>query len=90
MVCARIAVLRDERAVVPIGVHSTKLGVTLSLPSIVGREDCLQVLAPLSNDERIGFEKCVETLRKAQERIADGRTDYRSSRRRRENKSLFN
>jgi hypothetical protein len=68
MVCARIAVLRDERAVVPIGVHSTKLGVTLSLPSIVGREGCLQVLAPLSNDERIGFEKRVETLQKAQER----------------------
>jgi L-lactate dehydrogenase len=72
MVCARIAeiVLRDERAVVPIGVYNTKLGVTLSLPSIVGREGCLQVLdPPLSNDERIGLEKCVETLRKAQERI---------------------
>ncbi len=33
MVCARIAeiVLRDERAVVPIGVYSSKPGVTLSL-----------------------------------------------------------
>ena len=70
MVCARIAVLRDERAVVPIGVYNSKLGVTLSLPSIVGREGCLQVLAPpLSSDERIGLEKCVETLREAQERI---------------------
>jgi L-lactate dehydrogenase len=72
MVCARIAeiVLRDERAVVPIGVYNTKLGVTLSLPSIVGREGCLQVLdPPLSNDERIGLEKCIETLREAQERI---------------------
>jgi L-lactate dehydrogenase len=72
MVCARIAeiVLRDERAVVPIGVYNTRLGVTLSLPSIIGREGCLQVLdPPLSNDERIGFEKCVETLRKVQERI---------------------
>jgi L-lactate dehydrogenase len=72
MVCARIAeiVLRDERAVVPIGVYNSKLGATLSLPSIVGREGCLQAFdPPLSNDERIGLNKCIETLRKAQERI---------------------
>jgi len=72
MVCARIAeiVLRDERAVAPIGVYNSKLRVTLSLPSVVGRKGCLQVLnPPLSNDERIGLEKCIETLRKAQERI---------------------
>jgi L-lactate dehydrogenase len=72
MVCARIAeiVVRDEHAVVPIGVHNSELGVTLSLPSVIGREGCLQVLdPPLSNDERIGLDKCVETLRKAQERI---------------------
>jgi L-lactate dehydrogenase len=72
MVCARIAeiVLRDERAVVPIGVYNSKLGVTLSLPGVVGREGCLQILEPpLSKDERIGLEKCVETLRKAQERV---------------------
>jgi L-lactate dehydrogenase len=72
MVCARIAeiVLRDERAVVPIGVYNSKLGVTLSLPSVIGREGCVRVLdPPLSNDERIGLNKCIETLRKAQERI---------------------
>jgi L-lactate dehydrogenase len=72
MACARIAeiVLRDERAVVPIGVYNSKLGVTLSLPSVVGREGCLQILdPPLSNDEHIGLKKCVETLRKAQERV---------------------
>jgi L-lactate dehydrogenase len=72
MVCARIAeiVLRDERAVVPIGVYNPTLGVTLSLPSIVGREGCRQILdPPLSSDERIGLKKCIETLRKAQERI---------------------
>jgi len=72
MVCARIAeiVLRDERAVVPIGVYNSKLGVTLSLPGVVGRDGCLQVLdPPLSNDERLGLKKCVETLRKSQERI---------------------
>jgi L-lactate dehydrogenase len=72
MVCARIAeiVLRDERAVIPIGVYSSRLGVTLSLPGIVGRNGCLQVLnPPLSNGEHLGMDKCVETLRKAQERI---------------------
>jgi L-lactate dehydrogenase len=72
MVCARIAeiVLRDERAAIPIGVYNSRLGVTLSLPSVVGRRGCLQVLnPPLSNDERIGLQKCIETLRKAQERI---------------------
>jgi L-lactate dehydrogenase len=72
MVCARIAeiVLHDERAVIPIGVYNSKLGVTLSLPSVVGRGGCLQVLdPPLSNDERMGLNKSVETLRKAQERV---------------------
>jgi L-lactate dehydrogenase len=72
MVCARIAeiVLRDERAVVPIGVFHPKLGVTLSLPSVVGRNGCIQVLdPPLSENERSGLDKSVETLRKAQERV---------------------
>jgi L-lactate dehydrogenase len=72
MVCARIAeiVLRDERAVVPIGVFHPKLGVTLSLPSVVGRNGCIQVLdPPLSKDERLGLDKSVETLRKAQDRV---------------------
>lgn len=72
MVCARIAeiVLRDERAVVPIGVYNPELGVTLSLPSVVGRGGCLKVLdPPLSDDERMGLKKGVETLRKAQDRV---------------------
>jgi L-lactate dehydrogenase len=71
MICARIAeiVLRDERAVVPIGFYNSKYGVTLSLPGIVGREGCLNVLyPPLSDVEHMGLEKCIETLRKAQER----------------------
>ncbi|MGD0846437.1 lactate/malate family dehydrogenase [Bradyrhizobium sp.] len=71
MICARIAeiVLRDERAVVPIGFYSSKYGVTLSLPSVVGREGCHNVLyPPLSDFEQMGLEKCIETLRSAQER----------------------
>ena len=71
MICARIAeiVLRDERAVVPIGFYNSKYGVTLSLPGIVGREGCLNVLyPPLSDVEHVGLEKCIETLRGAQAR----------------------
>jgi L-lactate dehydrogenase len=72
MVCARIAeiVLRDERAVIPIGFHHSRFGVTLSLPGVVGRQGCLQVLdPPLSADERVGLDKSIETLRKSQDRI---------------------
>jgi L-lactate dehydrogenase len=71
MVCARIAeiVLRDEHVVVPIGCFNSRHGVTLSLPSIIGKKGCLKVLyPPLSDDELAGLEKCVATLRKAQER----------------------
>ena len=40
MVSARIAeiVLRDERAVIPIGSYNPRFGVTLSMPSILGRD----------------------------------------------------
>jgi L-lactate dehydrogenase len=72
MVCARIAeiVLRDEHAVIPIGAYDSKSEVTLSLPGVVGRQGCLKVLAPhLSDVERIGLKNCIETLRKAQERV---------------------
>jgi L-lactate dehydrogenase len=72
MVCARIAeiVLRDERGVIPIGAYDSSSGVTLSLPSVIGRKGCLKVLAPsLSDAEGVGLKNCIDTLRKAQERI---------------------
>src|SRR4029077_10209487 len=53
IVSARIAemVLRDERSAIPIGSYQRELGVTLSLPSIVGRSG-VQVLQPeLSTEE---------------------------------------
>jgi L-lactate dehydrogenase len=56
--------------VVPIGVYNSKLGVTLSLPSVVGSNGCIQVLdPPLSKEERMDLDKSVETLRTAQERV---------------------
>ena len=72
MVCARIAeiVLRDELATIPIGTYNSRSDVTLSLPSVVGRQGCLRIFdPPLSNVERIGLKNCIETLRKAQERV---------------------
>ena len=67
MVSARIAemVLRDERVVVPIGAYTSKYGVTLSLPSVLGRDGVAQVLEPeMSDEEQQGLELSAQTLRK--------------------------
>ncbi|HYA95222.1 MAG TPA: hypothetical protein VEC95_03015 [Terriglobales bacterium] len=72
MVSARIAemVLHDERAVVPIGAYNSKYGVTLSLPSILGRDGVTQVLEPeMSEQERQALKRSVETLRAVTARI---------------------
>ncbi len=68
MVSARIAeiVLRDERAVIPIGSYNPDYGVTLSLPSIVGREGVAKILEPeMSVDERRALERSADTLKDA-------------------------
>jgi L-lactate dehydrogenase len=68
IVAARIAemVLRDERAAVPIGSYQRGFGVTLSLPSVVGRAGVVAVLPPdLSAEERAGLEKSAQNLRTA-------------------------
>ena len=68
MVSARIAeiVLRDERAVIPIGCYNPDYGVTLSLPAIVGRRGVLRVLEPaMSPDERQALQGSADTLRSA-------------------------
>jgi L-lactate dehydrogenase len=66
IVSARIAeiVLNDERAVIPIGSLQKRFGVTLSLPSVVGRNGVIEVLEPdMSDEERQGLEKSAETLK---------------------------
>ena len=68
MVCARVAeiVLRDERAVIPIGSFNPAYGVTLSLPSIVGRAGVERILEPsLSEEEKQALQRSAETLRGA-------------------------
>jgi L-lactate dehydrogenase len=68
MVAARVAevVLRDEQAVFPVGSHNPRCGVTLSLPSIVGRAGVTEVLWPeMSDDEKRALERSAEILRNA-------------------------
>jgi L-lactate dehydrogenase len=74
MVAARVAemVLRDERAMVPIGSFNPKYEVTLSLPSIVGREGVLQIMEPeMSDEERQGLARSADALRKALAQVGD-------------------
>jgi L-lactate dehydrogenase len=68
MVAGRVAeaVLRDERAVFPVGAHNPRYGVALSLPSIVGNAGITEVLWPeMSSDERRALERSAETLKSA-------------------------
>jgi L-lactate dehydrogenase len=72
IVSARIAemVLNDERAVVPIGSYQKSFGVTLSLPSVVGRGGVIEVLEPeMSDEEREGLRKSADALNKSLDRM---------------------
>jgi L-lactate dehydrogenase len=64
-------VLRDERAVIPIGSFNRKFGVTLSLPSVIGRHGVIEILDPdMSIEERQGLERCAASLKQALDRAA--------------------
>ena len=66
MVAARVAevVLRDERAVFPVGAHNARYGVALSLPSVVGRQGVVEAFVPeMSDDETRALKRSAETLR---------------------------
>jgi L-lactate dehydrogenase len=68
IVSARVAemVLQDERAVIPIGSYQRDLGVTLSLPSVIGRVGAVSVLHPdLSTEEKSRLELSAKSLRNA-------------------------
>src|SRR5205823_2935857 len=76
MVSARLAevVLRDERAVIPIGSYNPTYGVTLSLPSVVGREGVMQILEPdVSEEERQALQRSADALRTAVARMQEPR-----------------
>jgi L-lactate dehydrogenase len=72
IVSAHIAemILRDERAVVPIGSLQKEFAVTLSLPSVVGRGGVIEVLQPeLSDEERQGLQKSAKNMKDALQRV---------------------
>jgi L-lactate dehydrogenase len=68
IVAVRIAemVCNDERAVIPIGSFQKKFGVTLSLPSVIGKSGVIEVWEPdMSEEERVGLRKSAEILNAA-------------------------
>jgi L-lactate dehydrogenase len=74
IVSVRIAemICNDERAVIPIGSYQKQFGVTLSLPSVVGRGGAIEVLEPeMSGQERAALQKSAAILKAALDRIRD-------------------
>jgi len=72
IVAARIAeiVLRDERAVLPIGSYNDNFGVTLSLPSVVGRNGAVGIFEPeMSSEEKQALQRSAANLKKSEDRI---------------------
>jgi L-lactate dehydrogenase len=72
IVTARIAeiVLRDERAVLPIGSYNDNFGVTLSLPSVVGRNGAVRIFEPeMSSEEKHALQRSAANLKKSEDRI---------------------
>jgi L-lactate dehydrogenase len=68
MVSARLTemILRDEGAVIPIGCYNPTFGVTLSLPSVVGREGVRRVLEPeMSAAEQQGLQRSAAAIKAA-------------------------
>jgi L-lactate dehydrogenase len=73
MVAARLTemILRDERAVIPIGCYNPTFGVTLSLPSVVGRDGVQRILEPeMSEEERKGMQRSADAIKAALSRLS--------------------
>src|SRR5271157_2094670 len=73
MVSARLTemILRDERAVIPIGYYNPRFGVTLSLPSVLGREGVRRVLEPeMSAAEQQGLQRSADAIKAALSRLS--------------------
>lgn len=73
MVSARLTemILRDERAVIPIGCYNPTFGVTLSLPSVIGRDGVRRVIEPdMSAAEQQGFQRSAEAIKAALSRLS--------------------
>jgi L-lactate dehydrogenase len=71
LVSARLAeiILRDERAVIPVGSYNPKYGITLSLPSVLGSSGVIKIFEPdMSDEERQALRASANTLKAALER----------------------
>ena len=69
---ARIAeiLLRNEPAVIPIASYNGEYGVTLSLPSILGRNGAARIIKPsMSDEERGALQRSADTLKSALARV---------------------
>jgi L-lactate dehydrogenase len=63
-------VLKDERAVIPIGSFQKNFEVTLSLPSVVGSTGVAEVFVPeMSDEEHSALERSAGMLRAALDHI---------------------
>lgn len=74
MASARIAdaILRDEQAAIPIGSFNPSYGVTLSLPSVLGREGVTRILKPeMSQEESDALRRSADTLKNALAQLSD-------------------
>ena len=74
IVCARIAeiIARDERTVLPLGNYAEEYGVTLSLPSVLGRGGILRVMKPsMTAAEAEALQKSADHIRSALEKTAE-------------------
>jgi L-lactate dehydrogenase len=75
MVSARLTemILRDERTVIPVGCYNPAFGVTLSLPSVVGRDGVQRVIEPeMSEAERKGLQRSADAIKAALSRLSLG------------------
>ncbi len=72
MVAARMAgmVLRDERAVCPAGSYSDRYGVTVSMPSLIGRCGVMEVILPaMSEQEAEALQRSADTIKNSVQRL---------------------
>jgi L-lactate dehydrogenase len=82
MVSARLSemVLRDERAVIPIGCYNPAFGVTLSLPSVVGQGGVERTIEPeMSDAERQGLQRSADAIKAALSRLKLGEPGRRTA-----------
>jgi L-lactate dehydrogenase len=76
IVIARLieVVLRDEKLVIPVGMHSREHGVTFSLPCVVGAAGVESVLQPVFDaEEQAALKKSIATLQDALARSEAGK-----------------